>query len=159
VSTETPQSPSDAFTEADYRWMRMALRMAEEASQAGEVPVGAVLIDDSGQLLARDRNRVEQLHDVTAHAEIMVCTAASYALQGKYLPQCTLYVTLEPCVMCAGALKWFQLGRIVYGADDVKGGFRRLASDAVLHKRTACVGGCLAQESAALLRGFFQRRR
>lgn len=138
--------------------MRQALQQAEEAARSGEVPVGAVLVDAFGKALARDRNRVEQLKDVTAHAEALACTAAAYALGGKYLKDCTLYVTLEPCPMCAGALRWFQIGRVVYGAADPKGGYLKYAPD-VLHPKTRIEGGLLADESAALLKVFFRRKR
>ena len=138
--------------------MRLALREAERAALAGEVPVGAVLVDEHGQLLARDHNRVEQLADVTAHAEILVCTAAAHALGGKYLTRCTLYVTLEPCPMCAAALRWFQLGRLVWGASDPKGGFLRFAPT-VLHPKTRVEASVEAEASTALLRIFFQQRR
>lgn len=143
---------------SDRYWMGLALREARSAAQAEEVPVGAVIVDEHGQLLARDRNRVEQFNDVTAHAELLVCTAAAHALGGKYLKRCTLYVTLEPCAMCAAALRWFQLGRLVWGASDPKAGYRCFAP-LVLHPKTRIVSDVEASASSQLLKAFFQHRR
>jgi tRNA(adenine34) deaminase len=142
----------------DRYWMGLALREACAAAQAGEVPVGAVIVDERGQLLARDHNRVEQFNDVTAHAELLVCTAAAHALGGKYLRSCTLYVTLEPCAMCAAALRWFQLGRLVWGASDPKAGYRHFAPN-VLHPKTRVVCDVEASACRQLLKAFFQQRR
>lgn len=142
----------------DRYWMQQALKEAQRAGERGEIPVGAVVVDDQGQLIARDHNRVEQFADVTAHAEILVCTAAAYHLGGKYLTRCTLYVTLEPCPMCAGALRWFQLGRLVWGASDPKGGFLRFGS-ALLHPKTRVECHVESEAAEALLKAFFQRLR
>ena len=145
--------------------MRMALQEARAAAADGEVPVGAVIVC-KGRVLARTHNLTERLIDVTAHAEIQAITAAASALGGKYLPDCTLYVTVEPCPMCAGALGWAQIGRIVYGADDPKRGYSRLVlsthslpTSPILHPRTQVVPGVLAEECAALIRDFFKERR
>lgn len=143
------------MNDADY--MRLALAQAAEAARRGEVPVGAVVVCQ-GRTLARAYNLTETLCDVTAHAEMQAVTAAAAALGGKYLDQCTLYVTLEPCAMCAGALGWAQLGRLVYGADDPKRGYRLLAPGA-LHPKTQVQSGVLAEECAALVRDFFRAKR
>ena len=142
--------------ELDLRWMDEALRLAQQAAAAGEVPVGAVIVAQ-GRALARAHNQTEQLTDATAHAEMLALTAAMGQLRSKYLPDCTLYVTLEPCVMCAGALRWAQLGRLVYGAADAKHGYSR--AGALLHPRTGLTAGVRAAESAALLQDFFRARR
>ena len=147
----------DVFSEEDLKMMRMALAEAAVAGDAGEVPVGAV-VACKGRVLARAHNLVETLCDPTAHAEMQALTAAANALGGKYLPGCTLYVTLEPCVMCAGAIGWAQVGRVVYGAGDEKRGFTRLAPGA-LHPRCEVVGGVMADECSALVRGFFKGKR
>ena len=151
--------------ELDEMFMRMALQEARAAAADGEVPVGAVIVC-KGRVLARTHNLTERLIDVTAHAEIQAITSAASALGGKYLPDCTLYVTVEPCPMCAGALGWAQIGRIVYGADDPKRGYTRLtlsapslSSSPILHPRTQVVSGILAEECAALMRDFFKGRR
>lgn len=141
----------------DQQWMRIALAEAKAAVAEDEIPVGAVVVS-GGRLIARAHNLTERLTDVTAHAEMQAITAAATALGGKYLTDCTLYVTVEPCVMCAGAIGWSQLGRLVYGADDPKRGYRRFAPDA-LHPRTQVVNGILEEECAALIRDFFQQKR
>ena len=141
----------------DQQWMRIALAEAKAAAAEDEIPVGAVVVS-GGRLIARAHNLTERLTDVTAHAEMQAITAAATALGGKYLTDCTLYVTVEPCVMCAGAIGWSQLGRLVYGADDPKRGYRRFAPDA-LHPRTQVVNGILEEECAALIRDFFQQKR
>jgi len=141
----------------DVRFMREALREAQRASDAGEVPVGAVIVC-ANRILARAHNLTETLCDVTAHAEMQAITAASAALGGKFLSECTLYVTLEPCPMCAGALYWAQLGRLVYGAADPKRGYSLLASS-LLHPLTEVTTGVLAEESAGMLHKFFRDRR
>ena len=143
--------------EEDLRWMRLALTEAEAAAAEDEIPVGAVVVS-SGRLIARAHNLTERLTDVTAHAEMQAITAAATALGGKYLNDCTLYVTVEPCVMCAGAIGWSQLGRLVYGTADPKRGFRRFAPEA-LHPRTQVTTGVLEEECAALMRNFFQQKR
>ncbi|MEL6635221.1 MAG: nucleoside deaminase [Bacteroidota bacterium] len=145
----------EVFT--DEYFMRQALREAQRAFDAGEVPVGAVVVCGN-QIIARAHNNTEQLMDVTAHAEIVAITAASAYLGSKYLPDCTLYVTLEPCVMCAGALSWAQMGRVVYGASDDRKGFMRHGK-MLLHPKTKVEFGVLMEESSALLRRFFQGRR
>ena len=137
--------------------MRLALTEAEAAAAEDEIPVGAVVVS-GGRLIARAHNLTERLTDVTAHAEMQAITAAATALGGKYLNDCTLYVTVEPCIMCAGAIGWSQLGRLVYGTADPKRGFRRFAPEA-LHPRTQVTTGVLEEECAALMRNFFQQKR
>lgn len=143
--------------EEDIRWMQAALAEARLAALDGEIPVGAVIVA-GGRIIARTHNLTERLCDVTAHAEMQAITAASMALGGKYLNDATLYVTLEPCVMCAGAIAWSQMGRLVYGASDPKRGFTRYASD-ILHPRTQVTAGVLAEEAAQLMQQFFQAKR
>lgn len=147
-------------SERDERFMRMALEEAAIAADEGEVPVGAVVVCN-GRVIARTHNLTERLRDVTAHAEMQAITAAAEHLNGKYLPECTLYVTLEPCPMCAAALRWAQIGRVVYGASDPKRGYRAVYADpdAAFHPRTEVSSGLLADESLAILRSFFRRRR
>ena len=144
-------------TNDDIRYMRMALDEASRAYDEGEVPVGAVVVC-GGRIIARAHNLTETLTDVTAHAEMQAITAAANHLGGKYLTGCTLYVTVEPCIMCAGALGWSQISRVVYGTADDKRGFRRYASQA-LHPKTEVVEGVLADECATLMRDFFADRR
>ena len=141
----------------DERYMRMALQEAKVAFEAGEIPVGAVVVCKD-RVVARAHNLTERLGDVTAHAEMQAITAAAATLGGKYLTDCTLYVTLEPCVMCAGAIGWSQLPRLVFGAGDDKRGYRRFAPDA-LHPKTEVESGVLADECAALMKDFFSKRR
>lgn len=141
----------------DQEYMQKALIEAKQAFEEGEVPVGAVIVCRD-RIIARAHNLTERLTDVTAHAEMQAITAAANALGGKYLTDCTLYVTVEPCVMCAGALAWSQLSRIVYGASDPKRGFSVFAPNA-LHPRTEVTKGVLAEECANLMKDFFQRRR
>ena len=141
----------------DQEYMQKALIEAKQAFEEGEVPVGAVIVCRD-RIIARAHNLTERLTDVTAHAEMQAITAAANALGGKYLTDCTLYVTVEPCVMCAGALAWAQLSRIVYGASDPKRGFSVFAPNA-LHRRTEVTKGVLAEECANLMKDFFQRRR
>ena len=143
------------MTDVDY--MNLALAEARVAYDEGEVPIGAVVVC-KGRIIARAHNRTEALTDVTAHAEMQAITAAASYLGGKYLTDCTLYVTVEPCVMCAGAIAWAQVSRLVWGADDEKRGFRLLAP-AVLHPRTEVVSGIQSEESAALMKAFFKTRR
>lgn len=135
----------------------MALQEARAAFEAGEIPVGAVVVCKN-RVVARAHNLTECLGDVTAHAEMQAITSASASLGGKYLTDCTLYVTLEPCVMCAGAIGWSQLSRVVFGAGDDKRGYRRFAPEA-LHPKTRVESGILADECAALMKSFFKRRR
>ncbi|GIV40033.1 MAG: tRNA-specific adenosine deaminase [Thermonema sp.] len=141
----------------DAYFMRIALQEAQKAYEQGEIPVGAVLVHEK-KLIAKAHNQTERLLDVTAHAEILCITAAAQALGGKYLPDCTLYVTLEPCAMCAGALAWAQLGRLVFAASDEKRGYRRHAPN-ILHPKTQVEAGLLAEEAAALIKDFFKKLR
>lgn len=141
----------------DHYFMEEALRMAQRAYDAGEIPVGAVMVAD-GRIIARAWNQTEQLKDVTAHAEILAITAASDYFDGKYLTDCTLYVTLEPCVMCAGALYWSQVKRIVYAAPDEKRGCSTIGKS-LFHPRTQVVSGIMIEESKQLLQKFFKRLR
>lgn len=141
----------------DERFMAAALKEAEEAADDGEVPVGAVVVCN-GRIVARAHNLTEMLNDVTAHAEMQAITAAAAELGGKYLNDCTLYVTLEPCVMCAGGIGWAQLGRLVYGADDPKRGFSRFAPEA-LHPKTEVCKGVLADRCSEIVRSFFKQKR
>lgn len=143
--------------QSDEQFMKKALQEARQAYADGEVPVGAVIVCDQ-QIIARGHNTTEQLHDVTAHAEMIALTAAANFLHAKYLPECTLYVTLEPCVMCAGALAWAQIGRVVFGAADEKRGFLRFGKE-LLHPRTKLEYGVLEEECRTLLQAFFRERR
>jgi tRNA(adenine34) deaminase len=143
--------------EDDNFYMKCALDEAREAFKVGEIPVGAVVVC-RGRIIARAHNLTETLTDVTAHAEMQAVTAAANALGGKYLDQCTLYVTVEPCVMCAGALGWAQLGRLVYGASDEKRGYCRFAPEA-LHPKTVVTSGILADDCTQLMKDFFSQRR
>ncbi|MBR4644284.1 MAG: nucleoside deaminase [Bacteroidaceae bacterium] len=141
----------------DNFYMKQALQEAKCAFEEDEIPVGAVIVCRD-RIIARAHNLTERLSDVTAHAEMQAITAASEYLGGKYLTDCILYVTVEPCVMCAGALGWSQIGKIVYGADDEKRGFRRYAPQ-TLHPKTEVVSGVMGEECAALMKEFFQRKR
>lgn len=141
----------------DAYFMRQALSEAHKAFELDEVPVGAVIVCEQ-RIIARAHNTTEQLNDVTAHAEILCITAASENLGSKYLQDCTLYVTLEPCVMCAGALQWAQIGRIVYGADDEKRGFMRYGKS-LLHPATKVMFGILQEECSVILKSFFKEKR
>lgn len=166
---------TETQTETDERFMRMALDEARQAADEDEVPIGAVIVC-GGRVIARGHNRTEALCDITAHAEMQALTAASGWLGGKYLPECTLYVTVEPCAMCAGALGWSQIGRIVWGADDTKRGYRvfchehrtnpdcgpnevRTPPSSPLHPKTLLTRGVLADECADLIRAFFRSKR
>lgn len=141
----------------DSFYMNRALEEARRAAEQGEVPVGAVVVCRD-RIIARAHNLTEMLHDVTAHAEMQAITAASNALGGKYLDVCTLYVTVEPCPMCAGALAWAQLGRLVYGASDPKRGYTTLQAP-MLHPKTQVTAGVLADECGALMTDFFRQKR
>ena len=141
----------------DEYYMRRALQEAEQAYHEGEVPIGAVVVSQF-RIIARAHNLTETLTDVTAHAEMQAITAAANLLGGKYLNECVLYVTVEPCVMCAGALGWAQIGKVVYGASDEKRGFRRYAPGA-LHPKTEVVFGVLENECSELMKAFFQNKR
>lgn len=149
--------PADTPEQQDERFMHMALKEAQAAYDEGEIPIGAVVVSH-GRIIARAHNQTETLHDVTAHAEMLAITAAADALGGKYLPDCTLYVTVEPCVMCAGALGWAQVGRIVFGAPEEKRGYRLYAPRA-LHPKANVSGGVLGDECKALMQEFFRSRR
>ena len=140
----------------DAYFMKKALLEAEEAFDKGEIPVGAVIVIND-RIIARSHNLTELLNDVTAHAEMQAITAAANFLGGKYLTNCTLYVTLEPCQMCAGALYWSQISKIVFGARDEQRGFKTLGT--TLHPKTEVVGGVLAKEASALMKRFFVEKR
>ena len=143
--------------EIDEQHMRKALQEAEAACQKGEIPIGAVVVC-KGRIISRAHNLTETLHDVTAHAEMQAITAAADLLGGKYLTDCTLYVTVEPCTMCAGAIGWAQVPRIVYGAPDEKRGYRHYAPHA-MHPRADIVGGILEDECRELMQKFFRDKR
>jgi tRNA(adenine34) deaminase len=140
----------------DEYFMKRALQEAELAFEKGEIPVGAIIVIDD-KIIARGHNLTELLHDVTAHAEMQAITSAANFLGGKYLTGCTLYVTLEPCQMCAGALYWSQISKIVFGASDEQRGFEKMGTQ--LHPKTTVVRGVLAEESSGLMKAFFAERR
>ena len=141
----------------DQYFMKQALLEAEKAFERGEVPVGAVVVCKD-RIIARAHNLTETLTDVTAHAEMQAITAAASAIGGKYLSDCTLYVTVEPCVMCAGAIAWSQMGTLVFGAEDEKRGYQRYAPEA-LHPKTVVKKGIMADECATLMKQFFASKR
>ena len=141
----------------DIRYMKEALNEAMKALAADEIPIGAVVVAD-GRIIGRGHNLTETLHDVTAHAEMLAITAATEALGAKYLDQCTLYVTVEPCVMCAGAMGWAQIKNVVYGAPEPRRGFRTYAPEA-LHPRCNCRGGVMEEDCKKLMIEFFKKRR
>lgn len=141
----------------DEKYMRMALDEAQKAYEADEVPIGAVIVS-RGQVIARGHNLTETLTDVTAHAEMQAITSATNMLGGKYLLDCTLYVTVEPCLMCAGALGWSQISRVVYGAADEKRGYHTFCPNP-FHKKTVVQGGVLADECAKIMIDFFKKKR
>ena len=141
----------------DEKFMRMALNEAERALAKQEVPIGAVVVA-GGRVIGRGHNLVETLMDATAHAEMQAITAAANYLGGKYLADCALYVTVEPCVMCAGAIAWSQMGKLVFGAADEKRGYQRYAPNA-LHPKTNVLQGIMADECASLMKEFFKKRR
>lgn len=143
--------------ETDERYMQEALREAREAGEEKEIPIGAVIVC-RGRIIARGHNMVERLQDPSAHAEMIALTAATEALGGKYLNDCTIYVTVEPCPMCAAALNWAQIGGIVWGADDPKRGFT-LFSPSLLHPKTETASGILAENCSELVSAFFRQRR
>lgn len=148
---------TEELQKTDEQWMGKALVEAQAALEAGEVPIGAVIVCQ-GRIIARAHNLTETLHDVTAHAEMQAITAAANQLGGKYLTGCTLYVTVEPCVMCAGAIGWAQLSRIVYGAPDEKRGFTVYAPKA-LHPKATVTSGVLGEECRQLMQSFFRQKR
>lgn len=141
----------------DAYFMKQALIEASKAAERGEVPVGAVVVCKE-RIIARAHNLTETLNDVTAHAEMQVITAAANVLGGKYLNECTIYVTVEPCVMCAGAIAWAQMGKLVFGAEDEKRGYQKYASQS-LHPKTIVVKGVLADHCAQLMKDFFITKR
>ena len=143
--------------EQDERYMKDALREAQAAAAEDEVPIGAV-ITCRGRIIGKGHNMTERLNDPTAHAEMIAITAATEAMGGKYLSDCTLYVTVEPCPMCAGALAWSQIGRVVYGASDPKRGFSQF-SPSLMHPKTEVVSGVLAEECGGMVTEFFRNKR
>lgn len=143
--------------DTDRRFMGYALQEARLAAEEDEIPVGAVIVC-RGQVIAKGHNMTERLHDPTAHAEMIAITSATEALGGKYLNDCTLYVTVEPCPMCAAALCWAQMGRIVYGASDPKRGFS-MFTPSLLHPKTETVSGVMEEECGGLMVSFFQNKR
>lgn len=145
------------FDTSDEYYMREALKEARKGFDADEIPVGAIIVCND-RVIARAYNNTEQLNDVTAHAEMLAFTSAASTIGGKYLQNCTLYVTLEPCVMCAGAAAWTQIGRIVYGASDPKKGFSKVGTS-ILHPKTKVTTGILAEECETLLKDFFAKKR
>lgn len=142
---------------SDEHFMKEALKEAQKAFDKDEVPVGAVIVCEN-KIIARAHNMTEQLNDVTAHAEMLAFTSATDFLGGKYLNECTLYVTLEPCVMCAGASYWTQLKKVVFAASDDKRGFKRI-SPSLLHPKTQVLSGILKKEASELIQTFFQKKR
>jgi len=147
----------DKIEFTDQYFMKQALQQAREASEKGEVPVGAVIASE-GTIICRAHNLTETLNDVTAHAEMLALTAASEQLGSKFLDNCTMYVTLEPCSMCAGALNWTRIGRLVFGASDEKRGYRRL-DPPPLHPKTEVISGIMEEECAHLVKQFFSAKR
>ena len=143
---------------ADARWMGHALRQAEQAARQGEVPIGAVVVCN-GRIVGEGHNMTEALGDVTAHAEMLAITAAAQTMGGKYLTDCTLYVTVEPCLMCSGAITWSQLRRIVIGAPDPKRGYSAYVCRRPFHPKAEVVTGVRADECADIVREFFKKRR
>ena len=143
--------------EMDERYMREALKEARAALDEGEIPIGAVVVS-RGRIIGKGHNMTERLHDPTAHAEMIAITAATEALGGKYLTDCVLYVTVEPCPMCAGGLNWAQVGKIVYGAPDPRRGYS-MFSPSLLHPKTEVISGPLAEECGALMTDFFKSKR
>ncbi len=141
----------------DDIYMRQALQLAQQAYDEDEVPVGAIIVGN-GRVIAKAYNQTEKLTDVTAHAEILAITAAANTIGGKYLKGCTLYVTMEPCIMCAGALAWSQIDRIVFGAFDPKRGFQRI-TESLIHPSTTVLGGVLEEECSDIVKRFFKRKR
>ncbi len=147
----------DMTSDIDEKYMREALREAGYAAESDEVPVGAVIVC-RGKIIGRGHNMTETLHDPTAHAEMIAITAATEAMGGKYLNDCTLYVTVEPCPMCAGALAWSQIGRVVYGAIDPKRGYS-MFSPSLMHPKTEITAGVLADECGMIVSEFFRNKR
>lgn len=143
----------------DEQYMQLALAEAKKAYDAEEVPIGAIIVMNN-RIIARAHNQVELLHDSTAHSEILALTTAFDFLSSKYLPEAALYVTVEPCLMCSGALYWSKISKVVYGADDEKNGYRKCCGDKnPFHPKTTLVSGILKEECAGLMKSFFQARR
>ncbi|MCB0699177.1 MAG: nucleoside deaminase [Chitinophagales bacterium] len=143
----------------DTYFMKEALRQANMAYEAGEIPIGAIVTWDT-KIISRGHNQTEQLNDSTAHAEMIALTAAFNALGSKYLPEATLYVTIEPCLMCSGALFWSKIGRVVYGAEDVKNGYKRVTGEnRPFHPKTQLTSGVLSEDCAQLMKDFFSAKR
>lgn len=145
------------MAELEEKFMKEALREAREAESEDEIPIGAVIVF-KGRVIAKGHNMTERLHDSTAHAEMIALTAATEAMGGKYLNDCTLYVTVEPCPMCAAASAWAQIGRIVYGASDPKRGYSRF-SPSLLHPKTEVLSGIMAEECGSIVSEFFRKKR
>lgn len=141
----------------DEYFMKKALKQAQEAFDNNEVPIGAVIVANK-QIIAQAHNQTELLNDVTAHAEILAITAASSFIGAKYLKDCTMYVTIEPCCMCAGALKWSQIGKVIYGSEEEKSGFMKFGKE-MLHPKTKVEYGLMQKECAELMKRFFQKKR
>ncbi|ANI90537.1 tRNA-specific adenosine deaminase [Arachidicoccus ginsenosidimutans] len=139
-------------------FMQQALREAQKAFDADEVPIGAIVVLNN-RIIARGHNQVELLNDPTAHAEVLAITTACNALSAKYLPDAALYVTVEPCLMCCGALYWSKIGKIIYGASDEKNGFKKYVAQQPFHPKTEVVAGVLENECAALMKSFFRNKR
>lgn len=148
---------TEEIRKEDENFMRKALIEAQKAFEEGEIPIGAIIVC-KGRIISRAHNLTETLNDVTAHAEMQAITAAANTLGGKYLKDCTLYVTIEPCTMCAGAIGWAQIPRIVYGASEEKRGYRKYAPQA-MHPKSSTTCGILEDECKELMRRFFQHRR
>lgn len=153
-----PNHLNDIFEKSDEYFMRIALREAQKAFDADEVPIGAIVVVNNN-IVAKGYNQVELLKDSTAHAEIIALTTAYNVLGAKYLPDATLYVTLEPCLMCCGAIYWSKLGRIVYGASDEKNGYRKYVNQSPFHPKTEIIHGVLQEECTALIKNFFSNKR
>lgn len=155
--SENQANSTSETTFPDERFMREALKEARAAYDEDEVPIGAVVVWN-GRIIARGHNMTERLRDPSAHAEMIALTSATEAMGGKYLDACTLYVTVEPCPMCAGAMNWAQVGRVVYGAADPKRGFSKF-TPSLLHPKTEAVSGVLAEECGGLVSEFFKAKR
>lgn len=151
------QQPIQTYSQADEQYMRVALEEAHRAFDEGEIPIGAVVVA-GGRIIGRGHNMTEALNDVTAHAEMMAITSATQTVGGKYLPDATLYVTVEPCLMCAGAIGWAQIGRIVYGAGDSRRGYTIFTANP-FHPKAIVTRGVMEDECAGLMKQFFTQRR
>ena len=151
------QSSKKIYSPEDEQYMHIALEEAHRALDEGEIPIGAVVVA-GGRIIGRGHNMTEALNDVTAHAEMMAITSAAQTVGGKYLPDATLYVTIEPCLMCAGAISWAQIGRIVYGAGDSRRGYTTFTANP-FHPKATVTRGVMEEECAALMKQFFTQRR